>query len=785
MAGPGYEPPPAVKRRVWPAFVGAALIAAVLGAGGVLLVTGAFGRGDDSDTSGAGSAGSEATVHLQPVGYSTDEPFTESVVTVSEDVLSDLSAASGFGSGPGTDPTGQEGLEDQLVHGDASRLYATRSEGPVCDVARLAALLTEDPAVTEAWAVAAGVDPAAVSDLVASYTPVLLGFDTAVTNHVYGSDGASAFQAILQAGTPVLIDDRGVPRTQCSCGNPLAEPSRDTVAALRDRSSVDDTAADDTPADLRGDAWEGFEAAEVVRVEPAADSTPVIETVDIDDGTTIKTATGATVSLEGMLLAHDTGVDVVAEDGTRTPVLDVAVETVVDDGEGGLIYTTGRTVDPYGYYAPPTDEADGVIWHLRAGATEAEPLTPDDGDPDTWDVLRGAGTLGGETLVVYYQLEPDPDYASEGLIPKGPALLLDLETGASEVLEEYGHGWETGTGPFSFGADRLAYERGYAYPDWVVLDADLDPIENTCGGIDEFEADQDTLNSLEDRCSRRANLDEQGRFVSLTEDDLSTAAYSLGDIGGISVMDPVTGEVIHTVPVAFDPGGEAEHRFDYDLWDGRLVINAEQQDSGPQAHTEAEAVAIVTVDTGEVRELGLPGPARFLRAPLQRPRASLDSLANASPPEPDTPEIPEITLGGIGEVRLGMDGESAIAAGTLEFERDDVCPAEVDGSTTDDFYSMPGPPGTTIRVLIDQGTVWSFSVEGEWKTAFGVSSGESIAEIADRFGSEGWEVSVSGEDDIFGEGRLEASRGEDMFTIEPGEDGLAYYLHVPRPIYCD
>lgn len=779
MAGPGYEAPPAVKRRIWPAFVGAALIAVVLGTGGVLILTGALWGGDSSDA----PEGSGLTVHLQPVGYSTDEPFTESVVTISEEELSTFADTSVADLDPAAEPAREAASAEVVVRGDAPRLYATRAREPVCDVARLAALLTEDPAVTEAWAGAAGVNPAAVPELVLGYTPVLLGHDTAVTNHIYGSDGASAFQAILQAGTPVLIDDHGVPRTQCSCGNPLSAPERSTIAVLRPDTPNDEDSDVEAPEGLQGEAWPRFEPAEVIRVDPSPDSTPVLETVDVDDGTTTETATGGTVSLEGMLLAHDGGVDAIAQDGTRTPVLDVAVEAVTDDGAGGLIYTSGRPRDPHGYYAPPTEEPDGVIWHLRAGATEAEPLTPDDGDPQTWDVLRGAGTLGGEPKVVYYRLQPDLEHSYEGLVPKGPALLLDLGTGASEVLEEYGHGWETGTGPFSFGADRLAYERGYAYPDWMVLDADLDPMLNICGGIEALDADQDTLSSLEDRCSRNAQLDSQGRFVSLTQDDLSTAAYSLGDIGGLKVMDPVTAEVIHTVSVALNSGEKARRRFDNDLWDGQMVINAEPPEPGDARGAAPVAVAVIAIETGEVHELGLSGRARFLRAPLQRPRAQLEALADNHAPEP--PASPEITLYGIGGVQLDMDGDSAITAGDLEFERDDVCAAEVDGSTEDDYYSMPGPPGTEIRVLIDQGQARSFSVEGEWTTAFGVSSGETIAEIAERFGAEGWQVSISGPDDIFGEGRLEASRGEEMFTVEPGEDGLALYLHVPMPMYCD
>lgn len=54
--------------------------------------------------------------------------------------------------------------------------------------------------------------------------PVTLIQDTRVTNHTYESGAAVPFQAILQAGTAVLVNDKGVPVARCRCGNPLLEP---------------------------------------------------------------------------------------------------------------------------------------------------------------------------------------------------------------------------------------------------------------------------------------------------------------------------------------------------------------------------------------------------------------------------------------------------------------------------------------------------------------------------------------------------------------------------------
>lgn len=146
---------------------------------------------------------------------------------------------------------------------------------------------------------------------------------------------------------------------------------------------------------------------------------------------------------------------------------------------------------------------------------------------------------------------------------------------------------------------------------------------------------------------------------------------------------------------------------------------------------------------------------------------------------------PKFDLQGVGAVRLNQDSATAVKVGRLQMDTHDLCPAEIDGGTSDDLYSMPAPTGTQIDVVIDDGHVFSYSASGRWTTSFGVSNGENVYEVADRFRSKGWTVTVSGEDDIFSAGRLEATRGNDMFTIESDDSSRTERLSVPRPIYCD
>ncbi|GHF01088.1 hypothetical protein GCM10018785_74850 [Streptomyces longispororuber] len=59
-------------------------------------------------------------------------------------------------------------------------------------------------------------------------TPVVPRADTRVTGHGCRDGRATGHQAVLQARTAVLVDDRGLPRVRCACGNPLLPPDTTT-----------------------------------------------------------------------------------------------------------------------------------------------------------------------------------------------------------------------------------------------------------------------------------------------------------------------------------------------------------------------------------------------------------------------------------------------------------------------------------------------------------------------------------------------------------------------------
>ncbi|MFH8621092.1 DUF6777 domain-containing protein [Streptomyces vietnamensis] len=221
--------------------------------------------GCDSVWEGAGGEPAAAPVQdvfLQPLGAHGPDPFTASTVR--------NTAPPAASHRPADDGTQQV----REVTGSTPGLYGgTRAIGS-CDVERQVALLTADRTKARAFAEAAGIPEANVADWLRGLTPVALRADTRVTDHGYREGRANAFQAVLQTGTSVLVDQYGSPRVRCACGNPLRSPAAD-------RSGVH-----------QGDQWDGFDPDRVVVVRPAPSVITGLVIVNTTDSTWIERRTG-------------------------------------------------------------------------------------------------------------------------------------------------------------------------------------------------------------------------------------------------------------------------------------------------------------------------------------------------------------------------------------------------------------------------------------------------------------------------------------------------------------
>ncbi|WLW57751.1 DUF6777 domain-containing protein [Streptomyces sp. YU58] len=240
-------PPPEPHRAWWRSVPRIAVVATAVVAAVVLAVV--FTRSDGGGGSGAGSGGE---VFLQAAGKAGPDPFTESTAT-------DSSAPPISASPTSEAPTNAV----RGVDGGAPGLYGGTRNVASCDVEKQITALKAAPAKNRAFASVAGVAPSQVPAHLRALTPVQLRMDTRVTNHGYRDGSATSYQAVLQSGTAVLVDERGVPRVRCACGNPLTPP-----------------VAQQTTPKHTGDTWSSYRPANVVVVAP---STTVINIFVIYD----------------------------------------------------------------------------------------------------------------------------------------------------------------------------------------------------------------------------------------------------------------------------------------------------------------------------------------------------------------------------------------------------------------------------------------------------------------------------------------------------------------------
>jgi hypothetical protein len=245
------EPSPGTpgSRRSW-ILAGAVALAAVAVAG-FLVVSG----GED--------AGAE--VILEPAAARGEDPFTSSVSRARVKVKSGgVKAFSG----------GDESVE--AVRGSTPQLYGGTGRAAVCDPEALIRFLEANPGKGRAFGGVVGVAPGELRDYISGLTPVVLREDTRVTNHGFAGGSARPAQAVLQAGTAVLVDDRGVPRVRCACGNPLAEP-RAVSASPR----------------FSGRRWEGFDEQRLVAIRESQRPIETFELVDVRTGRPYTVGAGA------------------------------------------------------------------------------------------------------------------------------------------------------------------------------------------------------------------------------------------------------------------------------------------------------------------------------------------------------------------------------------------------------------------------------------------------------------------------------------------------------------
>jgi len=198
------------------------------------------GSPDDTPAAAATAAGE---IFLQPASSSGPDAFSNDVSTLvpgGVPVIGEVSTIALVDTSDG-DATVEGTVTISVSSGTNPGLYGGTSDDERCDREAMISCLDNDAAKAAAWADARGIPQSEIATFIRSLTPVTLLHDTRVTNHGFRNDQANAFQAMLEAGTSVLVDDTGTPRARCACGNPL-------LSSVAQTHSVTYT----------GEAWGGF-----------------------------------------------------------------------------------------------------------------------------------------------------------------------------------------------------------------------------------------------------------------------------------------------------------------------------------------------------------------------------------------------------------------------------------------------------------------------------------------------------------------------------------------------
>ncbi len=285
-----------------------------------------------------------SAVTLEAATSAGDSPWTQSIaepVDPSKVVTLDAKV---------TGPAGQGTTADGVTVG----LYGGSTQLTICNKTRLVDFLESEPDKADAWRNVLGVGD--IPDYVATLRPVVLMQDTLVTDHGFEEGHSTAFDALLQSGTAILVDPKWVPRVRCASGSPL------TPADV----SLGDTT-------YTGDQWTGWQEHKVVL--------PPHTTVETTS-TSVTSETSEPVSPSQPVVSCDPG--------PCPPSQSAGVDSSTPNGEetdgGGQQNGTGDQGASGGQEAPGTGDGAGTQpdtggdGQNNTGGTEGQGQTGQGGD---------------------------------------------------------------------------------------------------------------------------------------------------------------------------------------------------------------------------------------------------------------------------------------------------------------------------------------------------------------------------------------------------------------------
>ncbi|WP_458087136.1 DUF6777 domain-containing protein [Streptomyces malaysiensis] len=209
------------------------------------------------ETSGeAPRYGSTVEYRREPVGKTSVPAFTSSAGHDRKHVVSPSNGGRAF-------------------RGNTPGLYAGIRNRQPCDRQGLTHDLDADKRRGAAWSKVQHISPDQISAFVQRLTSVTLRSDTYAKTYGFRG-GVKPVSAVLQAGTAVFVDERGLPVVKCDSGNPV-------------RASAPPRNAKPT---FTGPEWNGFSRSTVTVIRPASKNVKSLVLVGIGKSQLLKRPLG-------------------------------------------------------------------------------------------------------------------------------------------------------------------------------------------------------------------------------------------------------------------------------------------------------------------------------------------------------------------------------------------------------------------------------------------------------------------------------------------------------------
>lgn len=179
-------------------------------------------------------------------------------------------------------------LSGREISGGARGVYGGSRDSQVCDKEQLVVFLrdADNAKLAEQWASILTLDASQIANYIAGLTGARLRWDSRVTDSGFKNAQSTTWQAVLQAGTAVLVDNTGVPRVKCNSGAPLLGPV--ALAKGSERAlSVKEMAQNPI------DAWEHLDPEQTVTINPSEQTLQTLNIVDVDEGSMLQRDIGS------------------------------------------------------------------------------------------------------------------------------------------------------------------------------------------------------------------------------------------------------------------------------------------------------------------------------------------------------------------------------------------------------------------------------------------------------------------------------------------------------------